>query len=73
MPFHIDEKKARAWLRKALGQETRKRAPKPTLGLLGQRILLLTPEHRIEVEQLVSQLLAEQDAAVAAACDEVVG
>ena len=62
MPFQIDPKRDRAWLRKALGQEQKQRAPKPTLGLLGKRIIDLTPEHRIEVERLVSQLLAKQEA-----------
>jgi len=64
-PFQIDPKRDRAWLRKALeqaGEAPRKtRQSMPSLGLLGKRIALLTPEHRIEVERLVSWLLAEQE------------
>jgi hypothetical protein len=64
-PFQIDPKRDRAWLRKALEQAgeapRRKRQPKATLGLLGKRIALLRPEQRIEVERLVSRLLAEQE------------
>jgi len=64
-PFTIDPKKDRAWLRKALEQAGEAPRParqsRPSLGLLGKRIALLTPEHRIEVERLVSRLLAEQE------------
>lgn len=63
--FTIDPKKDRAWLNKALEaaglKPPAKRQPKATLGLLGKRILLLTPEHRIEVERLVNRLLSEQE------------
>lgn len=64
-PFTIDPRKDRAWVNKALEaaglKQPGKRQPKPTLGLLGKRILLLTPEQRIEVERLVSRLLSEQE------------
>lgn len=64
-PLKIDKKRDRAWVRRIAelsGEAPRKkRTPSPTLGLLGKRILLLTPEGRIEVERLVSRLLAEQE------------
>lgn len=66
MPLTIDKKKDRAWVNKAMElsgeQRPRKqRAPRMTLGLLGRQILELTPENRIEVQRLVSKLLAEQE------------
>lgn len=64
MPLQINPKKDRAWLRRVRelsGDAPKTRQPRPTLGLLGTRILALTPEHRIEVERLVSKLLAEQE------------
>lgn len=66
MPFTIDPKRDRAWIRR-LAELTHtppkpRRKPAPSLGLLGRRILALTPEQRVEVERLVSRLLAEQEA-----------
>lgn len=66
MPFTIDPKRDRAWLRRAMAQSGEppkpRRKPAPTLGLLGRRILALTPEGRVEVERLVARLLAEEEA-----------
>lgn len=61
--LHLDKKKDGALIRKIeglAGKKRAKKAPAPTLGLLGKQILELTPENRIEVQRLVSRLLAEQ-------------
>lgn len=63
-PLKIDPKRDRSWVRRIAelsGEVKPKRARKPTRSLTEQRIAALTPEHRIEVERLVSRLLAEQE------------
>lgn len=65
-PFTIDPKRDRAWLNKALEaaglKKPVKRQPRPSLGLLGEQILALTPENRIKVQRLVLRLLTEEEA-----------
>lgn len=64
-PLKIDPKRDRAWVNRALELSGEKRPRKkrgaPTLGLLGKRIGLLTPEQRVRLEAFVSQLLAEEE------------